>query len=68
MLIGIDGKCTRADPCDDMFKTQDGGIATLAAGGALMIAAAVLLTLDEVRIRKGRSRKRAAARGPWLRF
>jgi hypothetical protein len=67
-LIGIDGNCVRPDPCEDLFKTQEGGIATLAVGGAVMITAAVLLTIDEVRIRKKRAGGRAALSGPRLRF
>jgi hypothetical protein len=62
VLIAIDGRCPGgSDPldvenCPEVYTTQMSGIATLAAGGAVFLVSGVLLTVDEVRVGRGKTR------------
>ena len=59
-LWAIDGSCPDgADPtdleaCPRVYITKTAGIATVAAGGAVLLGGTIMLTVDEVRA--GRSR------------
>jgi hypothetical protein len=55
-LWAIDGNCPdRADPndtegCPRVYITKTAGIATIAAGGAVLLTGTLMLTVDEVRV------------------
>ena len=59
-LWAIDGRCPGgADPndvdaCPNVYITKTAGIATLAAGGAVLLTGTIMLTVDEVRVNKRR--------------
>lgn len=71
-LLAIDGKCPGGvDPmdvenCPEVYMSKTPGIASLAAGGAVLVVGGVLLTVDEVRV--GRARGRTVQLGLRMRF
>jgi hypothetical protein len=58
VLVALEGTCPGgADPndvdaCPKVRRTLPGGIATLAIGGAFAVTSAILLAVDETRVRK----------------
>jgi hypothetical protein len=71
-LWAIDGRCpdgadpTDTDACPRVYITKTAGIATLAAGGAVLLTGTIMLTVDEVRV--GRQRGSEVALTWTLRF
>lgn len=58
-LVAVDRRCPdladpRSTPCANILNTDGGGWATLGVGGAMLISAAVILAVDEIRLRRAR--------------
>lgn len=61
VLVGVDHRCPdlsdpREVPCLRILNTDAGGFALLGVGGAVAIAAVVILAIDEARARRARER------------
>lgn len=67
VLLHMDGQCT-TEACDDIYDTDVGGIISLSAGGAFLVAGTVTLAVDEVRVRRNRPTARAMTVGYRFRF
>ena len=58
-LLALDGRCQGAGsvagsmPCDNLYSTEIAGFSALGAGAAVLLGSGILLTVDELRVRKG---------------
>ncbi len=70
-LLTLDGKCpgggdpSDGEACPDLYETTAPAIASMAVGGALLLSGTILLSVDEVRLRKN---ERAAGVSVRIRF
>ena len=59
-LVALDGRCQGGgsidgpDACDNLYNTDIAGFLSLGVGAAFLAGSSIMLTVDELRIRKGR--------------
>ena len=66
-MLGADGKCQRLSDdvgtCPQIWESTPGSIAMMAIGGGVAIASAVLLGLDERKVRRTQERRLGVSPG-----